>query len=109
MTTIYVTNRWIKDVSMSYNFIPYSFPVDETVEVPVEAARHIFGFDQEDKEPYLVQLGWIRTKNDLEESLKIYEHFEFSYKPPSKNHSISPVVEKVPLPKRAGGNLRANA
>ena len=111
MSTIYVTNRWNKPVVMSYCFVLYEFPVGLTVEVPLDAARHIFGFDEDDKEPYMVRLGWIRTKNDYDESVKIYDRFEFSSEPPKKNHSLSPVVEKVPLPnaRRAGGTVQANA
>lgn len=111
MQNIYVTNRWNKPVVMSYCFVTYEFPVNQTVEVPLDAARHIFGFDEDDKEPYMVRLGWIRTKNDYDESVKIYDRFVFSFEPPKKNHSISPVVEKVPLPnaRRAGGNVQANA
>jgi hypothetical protein len=111
MSNMYVTNRWNKPVVMSYCFVSYEFPVGQTVEVPLDAARHIFGFDEDDKEPYMVRLGWIRTKNDYDESVKIYDRFEFSSEPPKKNHSLSPVVEKVPLPnaRRAGGTVQANA
>jgi hypothetical protein len=107
MSTLYVTNNWDKAVSMAYCFKQYEFPKGQTVAVEEDAARHIFGFDQEDKEPYMVRLGWQRTHADLEESLKIYESFVFSSEPPKKNHSLSPVVERVPSPKKAGGNVPA--
>ena len=111
MTTIYVTNRWTKSIAFPYNFVMYEFPVGESVEIPIEAASHIFGYDQEDKEPYLIQLGLIKTRNDFEEALRILSRFECSFELPTKNRNLSPSVERVPLPnaRRAGGNVLANA
>ena len=50
MTTVYVTNKWDKPITFSFEYVWYTFPVGETVEVPLEAARHIFGYQHEDKE-----------------------------------------------------------
>ena len=51
MTTVYVTNKWDKPLVDEYAFKPYTFPVNESVEIPVEVARHIFGYGSENKEP----------------------------------------------------------
>lgn len=108
---MFVTNKWDKDVKAEFEFKWYDFPKGKTVEVSEDCARHIFGFDQEDKLQNMIRLGWIRTNNDFEESIKIYEHFVFSHEPPRRNHSTPPVVERVPLPtaRKAEGNVQEAA
>ena len=80
MTTVYVTNKWDKPISFSFEYVPYTFPVGETVEVPLEG-------------------------------LKILSKILITDQPPKKGHSLSPVVEKVPLPPsvEAGGKFNAAA
>jgi hypothetical protein len=109
MSTVYVTNRWEKPVAFDYAFKPYTFAVGETVEVPVEVANHIFGYGAEDKEPYMARLGLIKTRNDIPDGLKIIAKFEIADTPPSQDRSLSPAVERVPLPplKGSGGKFRA--
>jgi len=104
MQTVYVTNKWEKPITFSFEFHPYTFPVGETVEAPLDAVCHIFGHGDENKEPYMARLAMIQTRNDIPEGLKILSKIEISDKPPIKDHLLSPVVERVPLPpKRAGG------
>lgn len=103
MQTVFVTNKWVKPIEFSYNYKPYCFPVGKTVEAPLDAVCHIFGHGDPDKEPYMARLALIQTKNDIPEGLKILEKFEISDKPPQPAHLLSPVVERVPLPARAGG------
>ena len=109
MQTVYVTNRWSKPIEFSFNYKPYRFPVGETVEAPLEAVCHIFGHGDENKEPYMARLALIKTKNDIPEGLKILSKIEISDKPPLKDHSLSPVVERVPLPpaRKVGGKAHA--
>ena len=108
MQTLYVTNKWEKPITFDYAFKLYEFPVGVTVEAPAEAVRHIFGYGDEDKEPYMARLSFIRTKNDIPQGLKILEKFEIGEKPPQKDHLLSPVVERVPLPaKRVGGKVNS--
>mgnify|MGYP006269898395 FL=1 len=111
MTTLYVTNKWEKPITFDYAFKLYEFPVGVTVEAPAEAVRHIFGYGDEDKEPYMARLSFIRTKNDIPQGLKILEKFEIGDKPPQKDHLLSPVVERVPLPsaKKVGGKSNVAA
>lgn len=108
MNTLFVTNTLENTIKFDYAFKPYEFPTNKTVEVPEEAARHIFGFGDDDKEPYLVRLGLIKTKNDIPDGVRILSKVLITAEPPKKNHSLSPVVEKVPLPDnaRAGGNFK---
>ena len=107
MTTIYVTNRSDKPLKDGFAGQFYEFKPGSTVELSEEVARHIFGYGDENKEPYLARLGWAKTTNDLEEGLKRLAQWELSTEPPKKNQSLSPLVERVPLPsqKKAGGKI----
>jgi hypothetical protein len=107
MSNIFVTNHSDKPLKDGFCGTKYEFKVGETVEIPVEAAAHIFGYGNDNKEPYLARLGWAKTSNDLEEGLKHLAKWELSTEPPKKNQSLSPLVERVPLPsqKRAGGKI----
>ena len=106
MQTVYVTNRWSKPIEFSFEYKPYSFPVGETVEAPLEAVRHIFGHGDPDKVPYMSRLALIQTQKDIPDGLKILEKFEISEQPPKKDHLLSPVVERVPLPVKVGGKAK---
>ena len=52
MQTLYVTNKWEKPITFSYEYKPYTFPVGQTVEAPEDAVCHIFGYGDPDKEQY---------------------------------------------------------
>lgn len=106
METVYVTNRWSKSIEFNYEYKPYRFPVGETVEAPLDAVCHIFGHNDPDKVPYMSRLALIQTQKDIPEGLKILQKFEISEQPPKKDHLLSPVVERVPLPVRAGGKVK---
>ena len=106
MSNIFVTNHSDKKLTDGLGGVFYEFPKGKTVEIPEEVARHIFGYGEKDKEPYLARLGWIKTHNELDDGLKILEQWEISPEPPKKNQSISPLVERVPLPaKKVGGKV----
>ena len=90
MQTVYVTNRWTKPIEYSFEYKPYTFPVGETVEVPVEAVRHIFGHGDPDKVPYMSRLALIQTQKDIPDGLKILEKFEISDQPPKATNPSSP-------------------
>jgi hypothetical protein len=107
MNIKYVTNTWEKPIRFDYAFKPYDFPVGQTVEIPEEAARHLFGYGEQNKEPHMIRLGLVNTNLDIPNGYKILSKFLISDEPPRKNHSLSPVVERVPLPsaKKVGGNV----
>jgi hypothetical protein len=107
MPSIYVTNKSDKPLKDGFSGMFYEFLPNTTVEITEEAAQHIFGYQQADKSPYLARLGWAKTANDLDEGLKILAQWELSTEPPKKNQSLSPLVERVPLPshKRGGGKI----
>ena len=108
---VYVTNKSGKKLEMSYAYKMYEFPVDETVQVPLEAAKHIFGHGVVNKEPYLVALGFIRLHSELDEGLERLAKFEITSEPPQQDRSLPSAVGVVPLhvEKRAGGKSTQRA
>lgn len=55
---IFVTNNNEFHHEDAFDGEHFSFPPKEKVQVPVEAAAHMFGFGLEDKTDTLVRLGW---------------------------------------------------
>jgi hypothetical protein len=104
---IFVTNYSDKVLKDGYAGKFYTFGKGETVEVPIEVAKHVFGYGDANKEPYLARLGWIRTANDLDEGLERMSKWKFADQPPKKNDSLSPIVERVPFEvvKSRGGKV----
>jgi len=105
METVYVTNNSGKTLVADYAFKNYEFPVGETVQLAVDAARHIFGFGVNNKEPHLIRLGFMRVNTEREQALEKLEKFEISHVAPEQNRSLPSAVGVVPLrvEKRAGG------
>jgi len=97
MTSIFVTNNSDRKLKDGFAGVQYSFMPGETVEIPVEVAKHVFGYGDGNKEPYLARLGWIKTQNDLDDGMALLAKWDFSDQPPKKNQSLSPLVERVPL------------
>lgn len=108
---VYVTNNSDKKLESSYAYKQYVFPVGVSVELPVDAARHIFGYGANNKEPYLSYLGFIRLHSELEEGLERLAKFEITSEPPQQNRSLPSAVGVVPLhvEKRAGGKSTQRA
>jgi hypothetical protein len=104
---VYVTNNTNKDLYAEYNFVGYDFPVGNTVEITVPAARHMLGYGDEDKEKYLVQLGMIRLHSELEEAMENLKKVNISSEHPTKNRSLPSAVGVVPLriEKSVGGKV----
>jgi hypothetical protein len=105
MASVYVTNNSEKPLKDGFSGVFYEFAVGKTVEIPEEAAAHIFGYGVEDKIPHLTRLGWSVSQNDLGEALQKLSQWDFSVENPQKNHILSPVVEQVPFPKRGRGKV----
>jgi hypothetical protein len=107
MSNIFVTNNSDQDLKDGFGGVFYEFKPGTTVEIPEEFATHIFGYKEQDKMKYLARLGWVKTTNELKEGLERLSKWELSTEPPKKNQSLSPLVERVPLPssKKAGGKI----
>jgi len=104
-SVIYVTNRGDTKLRDGFAGTFYEFKKDETVEIPLDAAKHIFGYMNPNKEPYLARLGWIRSIAELDKGLEKLAEFELSEQAPEMNRSLPSAVGVVPLhvEKRAGG------
>ena len=90
MTTVYVTNRGEKALIDEYAYKTYKFPVNEPVEVGVDVARHLFGYEQEDKVPAMVRIGLCKSTNEIEEALDKLAKFEITLEKPKQDRFLSP-------------------
>ena len=104
---IYVTNNTQEPLKDGFGGVFYDFLPGKTIQIPEEAARHIFGYNDPDKAPYLARLGWVRNTQEMQVGLDRLAQWEISTQPPKKNQSLSPLVERVPLPsqKKGGGKV----
>jgi hypothetical protein len=101
---MWVTNNSDKNLEDGYDGIRYTFPHGESIEIPMVVARHVFGFGDDNKSPYLIRLGWIQKSDDYQNALKRLQQFSFSPEKPTI-HSLSPVVDTktLALPKKRSG------
>jgi hypothetical protein len=108
---VYVTNGDEQNFSAEFCNVEYTFKKGETTALPMNAARHIFGYGDNDKMPYLTRLGWVRLNTEYEKGLERLAKIEFSAEPPSKGRSLPSAVGVVPLhvERRAGGKSNPRA
>ena len=107
MSTIFVTNNSDIKLKDGYAGVFYEFLPGKTVEIPLETANHIFGYEDSNKEPYLARLGWLKNSSELDKAMELLAQWQLSTEAPKKNQSLSPLVEKVPLPseRKVGGKI----
>ena len=98
--SVFVTNKGIPFVGRFEN-VEYTFDNGKEVELSLEAAKHILGYGDDNKEPYFVRLGWMKINTDLPRALERMQTVSFSSEPAKKVHLTAPVVERVaaPMPK----------
>lgn len=65
MDHIRVVNRTGEPIAGRFNGVDYLFGHDKPLDVPIDAARHCFGFGQQDKTEAMHRLGWSKTNHDL--------------------------------------------
>jgi hypothetical protein len=101
MTTLFVRNNGDDRLVDSFNGETFDFTPGKEVEIPELAAKHIFGYDDDNKEPYLVRLGWMKMNTDFPLAMERLSKFSFSREPSKPVHVSAPVVERVaaPMPK----------
>jgi hypothetical protein len=101
MTTICVRNNGNDPLVDSFNGVTYNFATGEEVEIPEVAAKHIFGYGDDNKEPYFVRLGWMKMNTDYPMAMDRMSRFSFSKESSKPVHVSAPVVERVaaPMPK----------
>jgi len=104
MTTIFVRNNGENTFSDSFNGTVYEFAPQREVEIPLVVATHIFGYGDDNKEPYLVRLGWMKMNTDFGIAMERLSQFSFSKESSKVVHLSAPVVERVaaPMPKARG-------
>jgi len=94
---VFVTNRGLSFDTVYCNQ-KVKFPTNEEVEISLEVAKHVFGYGDDNKEPYFVRLGWMKMNTDLEKAERRLSEFTFSTEPAKKVHLSAPVVERVAAP-----------
>jgi hypothetical protein len=110
MTTIFVRNNGSEPFSDGLDGVVYHFEPGKEIEIPEIAAKHIFGYGDDDKEPYLIRLGWMKMSNQFNEAMEKLALFSFSKESVKPVHLSAPVVERVaaPMPKAKGAAKVAN-
>jgi hypothetical protein len=103
MSNIFVTNNGDIPFKAKYGPEFYDFPAGQEVEIPLAVAKHVFGYGDDNKEPYFVRLGWMKMNTDFQRAMDRLSEFKFSAQS-TKVHVSAPVVERVaaPLPKARG-------
>jgi hypothetical protein len=101
MTTLFVRNNGDDRFVDSFNGSTYEIAPGKEVEIPEVAAKHIFGYGDDNKEPYLVRLGWMKMNTDMPVAMERLGKFSFSRESSKPVHLSAPVVERVaaPMPK----------
>lgn len=105
---MWVTNNSEQDLIDGYDGKRYTFASGAFIEVPDVVVRHVFGYGDDNKRPYLQRLGWFLTSDGYDKALIRLNQFSFSSeKPSAPAHVLYPVVEAnpLPIPKRKGGGL----
>lgn len=92
-----VTNKNTFDLSDRYNGQDFVFPAGATVALEESAARHIFGFGEADKVPFLARQGWSRTSGDIEAGMQKLNGFSFSSMDTPMPGEIIPEEESAPV------------
>jgi len=90
-TILYVCNNGDKDFSDRYDGEDFSFKVGETIQIPFEAARHIFGYGEADKSRALRRQGVYTHSTDAEKGQKWIDQFVFEMVQPPPPPSLARV------------------
>lgn len=61
-----------------YDGISYEFPTGGSATIPLDAARHIFGFGLPDKSEVLSKHGWLRHNGEMDAAMTRLNDFSFS-------------------------------
>lgn len=99
---IYVTNKGAHALIDHFDGQPYEFPPDTCIGIPEEVAKHIFGYGDDDKIPYLARQGWMKMNTDYDAAMKRLSEFAFSREPMKTSHLSALVVERVAPPNPKG-------
>lgn len=73
-----VTSNFDKKFKGKFHGVEYLWKPGDTVNMPVEAAAHIFGFGEEDKTRALHRAGFLTTVEDMDEAMAKLGKFSFA-------------------------------
>lgn len=76
MGAILVTNRNAETLRDRYDGVDYVFAPNETVAIPEEAARHIFGYGDPDIRRVLLRQGWMKSTTEERAALTRLGNFK---------------------------------
>jgi hypothetical protein len=84
MSDVWVTNTTKEHFEDMWHGDKYAFPPGKAVMVPLEVARHIFGYGMDNRVPVLARLGWAVTSNDVAAGAKRLDRFVISDEKPEE-------------------------
>jgi hypothetical protein len=99
---IYVLNKGSHALTDYFDGRAYEFPPNVCIGIPEEVARHIFGYGDDNKIPYLARHGWMKMNTDYDVAMNRLGQFSFSREPISTSHLSALVVERVAPPNPKG-------
>lgn len=96
MSVIYVRNNGGPVFEDGYNGARWTFREGEWKELPLHAARHIFGYGEHDKREHFRRLGWMMESTEYEKAEGILAKFEFSDTPPPATAKPKKAISAAP-------------
>lgn len=103
--SIYILNKTDEEFRDRFDGEEYVFPPGKFVQVPIEAAKLIFGYSEPDKLRAIRRLGWAVTSTEMEKAQERLRGFQFHAEPPYTVHQTAPVgAASTPLPPPDGGS-----
>jgi transcription initiation factor TFIIIB Brf1 subunit/transcription initiation factor TFIIB len=80
---VYVRNVTEDTLRSRYDGEDFEFAPGVYVQCPIDAARLIFGFGEEDKSRAIQRLGWVSTMNDMPRAIQRLMGFQFHMEVPA--------------------------
>jgi len=84
MSDVWVSNGTKEVFEDMWHGDKYTFPPGKAVMVPLEVARHVFGYGLANRVPVLARLGWAVTSNDIPKGLERLNRFVISDEEPKE-------------------------
>ena len=87
MSDVWVINGTKEPFEDMWHGDKYTFPPGKAVMVPLEVARHVFGYGMDNRVPVLARLGWAVTSNDVAKGLERLNRFVISDEEPKQERT----------------------
>ena len=98
MENVWVVNKTDYELTTHWHGKPYCFPVSKPVEILLDVAQNLFGYNLNDKFEFVVRYGWTKDSNDLPQALERLSKFEITAERPQGYRATSPAVDQFPVP-----------